>query len=629
MSAAVGAPPSRPQPSTVELARLTDFSKAPDYGCNDKPSPQPFLEGMEGPPLPQSEPEPEPEPEQLTGLRSDPSRPYRPVGTLEGLFYDAGPTVVAVGPAGTGKSRCILEKFHLLLEECPGLRALMIRSTRESLSETGMMTYEEQVLPVGHYLLTGTKRKHRQLYQYQNGSSFVMGGMDNLQNIMSGEYDLIYVQEGLDVSRADIQDLDTRVRHDACPLQQMYIDVNPGPPRHWLRQAELAGEFSFHNSVHEDNPTLFEEAPEVVQASLARWAKGKIDAGEVGKKWPVRAKDGRFGRWTKKGVAYIARLDRLTGARLKRLRYGLWASAEGAVYEDVWNADLHIVPWFQPSAHWKRVWVLDFGFTAPAVLRKAAIDPDDRIWNYYEIYHTRRTVEEHAKKAMNDSGWDWSPERGHVAIRPDPEPLPSVVVCDWDAQGRVVFEQCTGLRTVAAYKGSNRGIDSGLQAVRKRLELRSDKRPGMYYMRNMLAERDESLKVEAKPQCTVEEFDGYVWDEQVKGRGLKEKPKQVDDHGMDTDRYLVCYVDDVRDNFDPDDVPYTYGESPDWVSAVVAAIPSGRNRERLAAEDGSAMQRSQRRPLIGGKRRIDSKHGRGQKSQLDREFEAKTGFSRD
>jgi hypothetical protein len=87
-------------------------------------------------------------------------------------------------------------------------------------------------------------------------------------------------------------------------------------------------------------------------------------------------------------------------------------------------------------------------------------------------------------------------------------------------------------------------------------------------------------------------------------------------------------VDDIRDKFDADDVPQVYTEGVDWLGSVVTSIPSNRHRERQGVEDdGTVLHRAQWSPLIGGKRR-STRQGRGQRSQLDREFEAKTGFSR-
>src|SRR5262245_58274493 len=79
----------------------------------------------------------EPSPEQ---------RPYLAHGAAEVMFYSGDPEVVLCGPAGTGKSRCCLEKLHACMRVWPGARGLIARATRASLTESALVTFEEKVL---------------------------------------------------------------------------------------------------------------------------------------------------------------------------------------------------------------------------------------------------------------------------------------------------------------------------------------------------------------------------------------------------------------------------------------------------------------------------------------------------
>jgi ribosomal protein L37AE/L43A len=65
------------------------------------------------------------------------------------------------------------------------------------------------------------------------------------------------------------------------------------------------------------------------------------------------------------------------------------------------------------------------------------------------------------------------------------------------------------------------------------------------FMRDSLVERDTDLLDAAKPVCTEEEVEGYIWDPKFK-KG--EQPLKQGDHGCDAARYLVAYVDDVAHN---------------------------------------------------------------------------------
>jgi hypothetical protein len=50
------------------------------------------------------------------------------------------------------------------------------------------------------------------------------------------------------------------------------------------------------------------------------------------------------------------------------------------------------------------------------------------------------------------------------------------------------------------------------------------------------------LVEKAKPTCTQDEFDGYVWDDEK----VREQPIKENDHSMDMLRYAVRYRDKGR-----------------------------------------------------------------------------------
>jgi len=450
-------------------------------------------------------------------LNDHAKQPYLPRASALTLFRETSEEIILSGPAGTGKSRACLEKIHIQLERWPGSRALILRKTRTSLTETGLVTFEQNVLPVGHPARTRVQRRTRQAYTYPNGSTLVVAGIDDPQRIMSTEYDLIYVQEATELTEAEWEHLLTRLRNGVMPTQQLLADCNPDAPTHWIKRRADAGLLRMLESRHEDNPRLF-----------------NLETGE----------------WTKFGQTYIEKLERLTGPRYQRLRHGRWVGAEGVVYEgfdraihlierdhpslthaaplyDPNNAFAHYaIPRFCPSGipyHWKRYWVVDFGFTNPFVWQAWAEDPDGRLYRYREIYHTQRLVEDHAKDILQLT-------KG--------EPKPEALICDHDAEDRATLQRYLDFFTKRAHKS----VSDGIQAVASRLRVAGDGKPRLFLLKDSLHQRDEELAQSGRPTCTEEEMDCYVWNE-TNGKRKGEEPLKENDHGMDAMRYAVANKD--------------------------------------------------------------------------------------
>ncbi len=417
---------------------------------------------------------------------------YQPYGNAVELFYCKAPEVLYEGAAGTGKSRACIEKLHLLAMKYPGAKLLMVRKTLVSLSGSGIQTYEQHVakehLATGEVQFFGGSTREPASYRYKNGSRIVLGGMDKALKVMSTEYDIIYVQEATELTENDWEALTTRLRNGKIPYQQLIADCNPDMPTHWLKLRCDRGQTQSIPSRHEDNPVLFNQST---------------------------------GLHTPAGAAYMKALDNLTGVRYERLRLGIWAAAEGLVYEE-YNPSVHVVnkP-KEPPADWTRFLSIDFGFTNPFVCQFWAIDHDGRAYLYKEIYKTRTLVEDHAKQIKE-------------LLRN--EPRIQYIITDHDAEDRATLERHLGMSTTKA----NKNVSEGLQAVAARLKVQADGKPRIYLCRDAVVERDSMLENEKKPCSTLEEIAGYVWNTD------KDAPVKINDHGMDAMRYMVAHLD-IRD----------------------------------------------------------------------------------
>lgn len=419
---------------------------------------------------------------------------YAPRGAARQLLGCRAFEVLLEGPVGTGKTYGLLWKAHLLALKYAGMRGILLRKTQKSLTESAVQTYlkilETHPARYGVGGFSGNIEEPRS-FRYPNGSRLVVGGLDNPGKVMSSEYDFAAIFEATEVGLEDVEAITTRLRNGVMPYQQLVMDCNPGAPSHWLNQRAIEGKTTRLLSRHRDNPRLW---------------------------------DADRGDWTMFGHEYVVeRLSNLTGVRRKRLLDGIWAAAEGQVY-DGWDPAIHLVEPFDIPYSWDRIWTIDFGYVHPFVWQWWAIGPDGLLVLYREIYMTRRLVADHAREGLALS---------------QGEPLPIEVITDHDAEDRATFERETGFATEPAIKA----VSPGIQAVSRRLNPPAGP-PRIQIFTNALVEIDQELKVHGRPTSTADEFESYVWDTRM-GRQSGEKPVKDNDHGMDTMRYTVAYVDDI------------------------------------------------------------------------------------
>jgi len=408
-------------------------------------------------------------------------------------WKDISPVVLFTGSAGGGKSRLAAEKINGYCLRYPGAMAVMLRKTRESMTNSTVLFMDRTVIArhpeVKHY-----PSKNR--FEYSNGSILAYGGMKNeeqreqIRSIgQEGRVDILWMEEANKFSEDDYQEVLARMRGTAAPWLQTILTTNPDAPTHWInRRLIVGGEAKVYYSGAMDNP---HNPP-----------------------------------------AYLETLASLTGVMGKRLRDGKWIQAEGAVYAD-YDAAIHILDYFEPPIGWRRIRSIDFGYTNPFVCHWWAIDDDGRMCLYREIYMSQRIVEDHAKKIKEVEHWYL--ENG----KPDPNrERIEASVSDHDAEDRATLHRY-GIITQPAKKS----ISPGIQAVQKRLLIAGDNKARLYFMRGALVEQDGRLLDSRKPTSTLEEIEGYVWPKSNEGRPAKEVPVKENDHGMDAMRYGVMYLD--------------------------------------------------------------------------------------
>lgn len=397
-------------------------------------------------------------------------------------WADTHRVILLTGSAGGGKSRFAGEKLHGYCKRYAGTMALMLRKTRESMTNSTVLLMDRTVIAndSGVRHLSSKSR-----FEYVNGSILAYGGMkdeqqrEQIRSIgQEGGVDIAWMEEAAKFTESDFNEVLARMRGKAAPWRQVILSTNPDAPTHWIYKRLIkGGKANTYYSGAMDNPH--------------------------------------------NPADYIETLATLTGVLGQRLRDGLWIQAVGAVY-DGYDPALHLIDPFPIPSDWRKIRAIDFGYTNPFTCQWWALDGDGRMYLYREIYHTQRLVEDHAKQITELSVGE------HV----------EATTADHDAEDRATLERY-GVTTVAAEKS----IRVGIQMVQKRLRKAGDGKPRLFIFRGALVECDRALGKAKKPTCTEDEFPAYVWPEGKDGKPYKEIPIDDNNHGMDAGRYAVMYLD--------------------------------------------------------------------------------------
>lgn len=227
-----------------------------------------------------------------------------------------------------------LYKMHNLALKYPGCRILLARKLYSSLVSTALVTYYRKVLPyppehpLCPIVVFGGSRP--ETISYPNGSVMVVAGLDNADKVLSAEYDFVYVNQAEELTLHDWEQILSRTtgRAGNAPYSQVLGDCNPGAPTHWILHRPS---LELYTATHQDNPVLYDHEKE---------------------------------EWTDQGRRTISILSTMTGLRYKRGFLGLWAGAEGQIYE-TFDEQTHIVDPFPIPDSWRRWRVIDFGYTHP------------------------------------------------------------------------------------------------------------------------------------------------------------------------------------------------------------------------------------------------------------------------
>jgi hypothetical protein len=153
---------------------------------------------------------------------------------------------------------------------------------------------------------------------------------------------------------------------------------------------------------------------------------------------------------------YEAMLRSLPEVERKRLLEGDWDVAEGAAFPE-FSRSKHVVEPFDLPTNWPRIRAADYGYAAPSCVLWGAIDWDNNIWVYRELYQKHLTAEELADRILEAEELD---------------PLPHYTVLDSSCWNKTGFGPSIAevmMRQGVRWTPSDRNRIQGKMEVHRRL----------------------------------------------------------------------------------------------------------------------------------------------------------------
>jgi hypothetical protein len=427
------------------------------------------------------------------------------------------------GPAGTGKTHLILQFIRSYCEANDGVRVLMVRDQRSTMTDTVLPEWENDVLGHDHpAMVNGPTRAGRRSYLFSNGSEVVLGGFNNEGKLFSGQYHGLYFNEAFQTIERKWETLNRAIRAKGGPFRFMIADTNPRHAGHWLNQRAKQGKMMRLCTKLWHNPRFY-----------------------------------RDGEWQEDGIEYYQRMVATqSGPNYENLVLGIWNNPTGRIWPEyrpethhiyarvvqdtrgwsvVQDADHEGQPPIRTELRWF-VLSIDIGTRSPGCLQAWGVTEDGVMYLVEEFYRTMWDHSDWVKRALS------MVQRFH----------PLAMVSDHDqafilSMNRALMD--AGLNPICRNadktlgKPGKEGKQARIAMVRTRF-----KQNRMFLLRGARLEPDPELVKSGggTPTCFEEEIEGWSYIEYSIGEDANARAEEPDptlpDHGCDAAMYADAFV---------------------------------------------------------------------------------------
>lgn len=256
------------------------------------------------------------------------------------------------GARGGGKSWAMRRKFILLALRYPGLNLLLLRRMLPELRENHLIPMQCELYGFAVY------NSAERVFRFPNGSRIKLGYCDTMQDVyqyQGQEYAVIGLEEATHFTEEQMRFLTTcnrTTRKDFSP--RMYYTCNPGNVGHaWVKRLfidrlyaenENPNDYLFIPARIYDNKVLLEADPN-----------------------------------------YIRQLEALPEELRRAHLDGDWDVHAGQYFRE-FSRDRHVIEPFEIPSWWRRFRSMDWGYNDPCCVLWHAVDGENRVYTYRELY---------------------------------------------------------------------------------------------------------------------------------------------------------------------------------------------------------------------------------------------------
>lgn len=183
--------------------------------------------------------------------------------TFYPLYTDRHRYLVLWGGAGSGKSKFAAQKWIFRLLNETGHRILIVRKVAKTIRHSCFAELKGVISEWGLDLLFAVKETDMEIAYIPNGNRIICAGLDDVEKIKSiYKPSSIWVEEANELTQADLQQLDLRMRGKSRNYYQIILTFNPVSITHWLKKFffdQRKDRARTHHSTYKDNRFLDDE----------------------------------------------------------------------------------------------------------------------------------------------------------------------------------------------------------------------------------------------------------------------------------------------------------------------------------------------------------------------------------